>query len=88
MWGFLGKFFSLLKKAFKTAVDAGLTDDVMDLALRWVKVAADMTIEKAEKREWVVQMLKSKGFPESIARLAVELAYQLFKKELAKLDEI
>ncbi len=33
-------------------------------------------------------MLVAKGVPEYVARLAVELAYAFFKRELARLDAV
>ena len=78
----LGFFKGLAKKAFGYAKDNGLTDDLVKLALKWVREASKQTVENPEKREWVVEILKAKGIPESIARIAVELAYQLYKKEV------
>jgi hypothetical protein len=39
--------------------------------------------DNATKREWAVAALIAAKVPESIARLAVELAVQVFKKKLA-----
>lgn len=83
--GFFSKVGSLVKAALGQAVANGLTDDILNLAKEWVKVAAGKAISDAQKREFVVQILTNKGVPESIARIAVELAYQLLKKELKKL---
>lgn len=74
---------SLIEKAFAASAEAGLTDEIVDLALRWVRAAAERTVDNAERREWVVAILKANRIPESIARLAVELAYQFYKKEIA-----
>lgn len=81
--GFFKKIGIVIKDAFIAANGKGLTDAVVSLALVFVKEAATKFADNAEKREWVVGLLVAKGVPESIARLAVELAYQLFKKEVA-----
>jgi hypothetical protein len=80
----LGK---LLRKAANLAVEVGISDELLDLALSWVRVASTSFTDNAERREFVVKMLTSKGIPESVARLAVELAVQLFKAELAKAED-
>ena len=77
-----GWLIGALKKAFSYAKDNGLTDDLVQLALKWVREASKKSVENPEKREWVVEILKAKGIPESVARIAVELAYQLYKKEI------
>lgn len=85
VFGFL---LGLVKRAFGYAKDNGLTDDLVELALKWVRVAAKQTVENPEKRELVVKILIGRGVPESVARIATELAYQLYKKEIgSKLDE-
>lgn len=78
-FGFIG---GIIQKAFGLAKASGLTDDLVQLALKWVRQVADQTVEKAEKREIVVKVLVARGVPESIARIATELAYQLWKKEV------
>ena len=78
-----GFFAGLAKRAFGFAKANGLNDDLVKLALKWVRIASEKTVDNAEKREWVVQILKAKGLPESVVRIAVELAYQAYKKEVA-----
>jgi len=79
----IGEFFGgLIKKAFNVATSSGLTDELVAKALVWVKAAAVKFVDNAAKREWAVAQLVKAKIPESIARLAVELAVQLFKKEL------
>lgn len=74
-------------RALKASKASGLTDEVVDLALQWVKVAAGKTIDNSAKRQLVVDMLVAKKIPESVARLAIELAYQLYKQNVAaKID--
>lgn len=75
-----------IKQALGSAQARGLTDDVTALALQWVKVAAGKALSNTDKREFVIAVLKSKGVPESIARLAVELGVSLLKAELARID--
>lgn len=87
-FGKVGSFFKAfgqhVKDAFTAARYNDLTNDVVKTALIWVKVAANKAIDNGQKREFVVDILVSRGIPESVARLAVELAFQLFKAELAK----
>lgn len=87
-FGSIGDFFkkvgTLFVKAFKAAADNGLTDKIIQIALVYVEEAASKFTDSTEKREYVVALLVSKGIPESIARLAVELAVQLFKSETEK----
>lgn len=88
-WGGIAGAFKglgkLIMKGLRAAHEAGLTDEVVDLALKWVKVAAGKEIDNAAKREFVVAILKARGLSESVARLAVELAVRLLKAELKKL---
>lgn len=71
----------LAKKAFGFAKAAGLDDILIGKALELVKQAAGTDQTNHAKREWVVAGLQALGIKESIARLAVELAYQIFKRE-------
>ena len=74
----------LAKRAFSVAQERGLTDDLIQMALGFVSQAAGELTDNDARREWVVQQLVQRGIPESIARLAVELAVQLFKKQTAE----
>ena len=76
LFGLIGK---LVSKAFGLAQSAGLTDKTVQDALTFVKLAAVKIADNAERREWVVKMLMSKGIPENVARIATELAVRLFK---------
>lgn len=84
----IGNFFKkigqLIGKAFQAASDNGLTDAIVAQALAKVKQLATSALTNAERREQAVSFLIGRGIPESIARLAVELAVQLAKKELDK----
>jgi len=87
--GKVGDFFKtlggLIGRGLKCAVSNGLTDEIVGVALVWVRVAAVKYVDDSERRESVVKILKDKGVPEGIARMAVELAYCIFKHEIQKL---
>lgn len=88
LFSFLKPLGSLLRKAFGLAVDAGLTNDLVDVALKWARVAEGKFVDNDKRRAFVLKMLVTKAkVPESVARLCVELAVRLIKKELAQLDE-
>ena len=76
-----GWLLGLLKKVFQAAKDNGLTDEIVQLALGYVKRAATDFTDNTQRREWVVGLLMAKGVPESLARFAVEAAVQLIKRE-------
>ena len=78
----LKKIGTLVWKALDAAGAKGLTDEVLQLAIKWAKVAAGKQLDNAQRREFVVGILTAKGIPESIARLAVELAVQAIKSGL------
>ena len=73
---------SLVKKALGLASKAGLTDQHVQDALKFVKEASVKYVDNAARREWVVRKLTEKGLPESVARLACELAVRLFKESV------
>ena len=81
---FVGGLWGHISKAFSAAQAAGLTDSLVQLALPLIREANLKFVDNTERREWVVTQLAKGGVPESIARLAVELAFQLYRKELAK----
>ena len=82
---FFSKIKSVLAKAFQMVKDSGLTDELILIALPFVRVASTKYVDNAERREWVVAALMARKVPEGIARIAVELAYKLYKKELEKI---
>ena len=84
--GYLSQFVGLVKKAFVAAASNGLTDKLIADTLVLVKAAALKYVDSADRRNYVIGQLVKRGVPESIARLAVELAVQLFKKEVAELE--
>ena len=88
----IGRFFlnlgALIVRGLRSARVRGLTDAVVERALAYVRTAADRTVDNAERREWAVQMLIARlHIPESVARVAVEIAVQIYKEERATADE-
>lgn len=63
-------------------IRAHVPDEVLARAIQYVEAAALKFVDNSQRREWAVKQLVDRGIPESIARLAVELAVQLVKKEL------
>ena len=84
----IGKVFVAIGKAlvkvFKVAEERGLTEDIVNQAEGLVGEAQRQFNDNATRREWAVAALIAAKVPESIARLAVELAVQVFKSKLAK----
>lgn len=78
MWGWLKALGGLIKKAFQAAEKAGLTDDLVRKAKA---LALEAVGTNSEKRAFVLAALMKLGVPEALARLALELAVQLLKKE-------
>ena len=87
VWSKIGNFFGKIGKLIAYAGLKGLTDELVEVAKAWVKIAAGKELDNTQKREFVVKILASKfpAIPESIIRLAVELAVQAVKKELEKI---
>ena len=75
---------TLLRKVWGLIEVAGVNDEIIEFALKWIKVANTKFIDNAERREWVVAILRERKIPESVARLIVELAFQLYRKEVGK----
>ena len=82
---FFKKIGQLVGKAIVAAGAAGLSDEILHLALGYVKSAAESQLDNDARREQVVSLLLGHGIPESICRLAVELAVRLAKSEVEKL---
>lgn len=80
MFGWFKKLGSWLTKAVKFVEDK-VSDDNIAFAVAWVRVAREKFTSGAERREFVVNLLKAKGVPENIARLVVEIAVGLVKAE-------
>ena len=73
---------SLLSRVFAAAKSAGLSDALVDQALLLARVAGEKFVDNRDRREWVTAVLVARGVPESLARLALELAVQLMKAQL------
>ena len=82
LFDFFKKIGNMVMRAVRYADSAGLDDALISTALSWVKVAAAKFTDNSERREFVVKMLLARGIPESVARLALELAVRLYKKEV------
>jgi len=81
---FFGSLIGVLKKAWDLAEKAGLDDNIIQFALKYVRTAQTKYLDNNERREWVVRALVDHKVPEGVARLATELAVKLLKDELAK----
>jgi transposase len=74
----------VLVRVFKVAQDRGLTDDIVNRAEGLVGEAQKQFNDNDARREWAVAALIAAKVPESIARLAIELAVQVFKSKAAR----
>ena len=82
---FFKSFGKLIVRALQLAGQAGLDEVVVQWALPLVREASKKFTDNPSRREWVIAALMSRfHIPESIARLAVELAVRLWKNELEK----
>ncbi len=81
MFGWLKPLGGFLKKAIGF-VEKYVTDETIELAVGWVKVAEHTITDNDARREFVIKMLVGRGIPEHLARLAVELAVGIYKKEV------
>ena len=79
-----GKIVGLVKQAWNIAEKIGVNDELMAFALKWIKVADTKYVDNTKRREFVVALLVKKGISESISRLIVEMAFQIYKKNLQK----
>ena len=77
-----GKIKSLAQKAWHLAELAGVNDELIAFALKWIRVANKKFVDTKERREFVVQLLLNRKIPESVARLVVEMAFQIYKREV------
>lgn len=78
------KVKTVLQKAWELLEKAGLNDEVLEFTLKYVRAAETKFLDNTERREWVVKVLVDHKIPEGVARMAVELAVRLLKKELDK----
>ena len=79
----IGRAFSAVGKgilaALRFAESRGLTDEVFDLAVLAVTRAQMNFPDNTARFDYAVRQLTSKGIPESVARLTIELAVQKLK---------
>lgn len=69
--------------ALRFAEARGLTDDLVDLALRHVLRAQEQFDSNEARRRWVLQEIqRTRLVPDSIANIAIELAVQQYKKQV------
>ena len=91
MFSFLGKFFKgfgkLISKALQLVQEAGLTDEIVEIALPLIRIASVKFVDNPARREWVVAALMARRIPEGVARIAVEFAYKIYRRELEELLE-
>lgn len=74
-----GRIGEAIAIALRFAESRGLTDDLVDLALKHVmKAQTDFETNDA-RRAYVLSQLVLKDIPESVARLALEMAVALYK---------
>lgn len=78
---FFKKIGTLASAGLKAAHDRGLDDALIRLALPKVRELAISQISNGKRREQAVEFLTLKGIPESVARIAVELAVQIIKND-------
>lgn len=81
LWDWLKKLGSVIRRAFGYAEEAGLTNGLVETALRLVREAAEKFATNEQRREWVVATLRALGVSERIARLALELAIVIWKRD-------
>ena len=77
-----GKVKTLVQKAWHLAEVAGVNDELLAFALKYIKIANKKFVDNTERREFVVQLLVNNKVKESLARLVVELAFNMWKKEV------
>jgi len=63
-------------------VRAHVPDHVITAGVGLVRRAEETLVDNNGKREWVVRMLMQNGVKEHVARLVVEIAVMLIKKNL------
>ena len=76
----------LLGKALGIVRDQ-ITEADLARGMALVQDAESKFLDNAQRREWVVARLKALGVPEFLARIIVELALRLVKKEAKRLTE-
>jgi hypothetical protein len=79
-YSFLVPIGRFLKRALGF-VQTYATEENIELALGWVRVAANKFSDNAARREFVVSILINRGLPENVARMLVEIAVGMLKAE-------
>ena len=74
------------RRAYAAAAANGLTDELVRDAYWLAKKAAESIDDptqpaEAARRAFVIAQLTARGIPESIARMALEMAVQILKRE-------
>ena len=77
-----GRVGRVIRTALRFAESRGLTDELVDLALKHVVKAQESFDTNEGRRAYVLSQLRGYGVPESIARLALELAVSAYKKQV------
>lgn len=80
MFNWLKPIGKWLKKAL-SFIETYITDENVELAVKWVAVAKEKFSDNSSRREFVVSILMNKGIPEHLARLIVEIAVGIVKKD-------
>ena len=84
LFGGVKKAAVIVEKALGYATHAvdGPLHDYVHVALSYIEEAATQIEDNDKRREWVVRQLVTRvHLPESVARLVLELAYQVYKHE-------
>ena len=81
IFGWLRPVGKFLKKAFGF-IDKYVTDEAIELAVSWVKVAKTTLTDNESRRALVMKVLMTRlGLSENVARLIVEIAVGIVKQE-------
>lgn len=82
LFSFFGKIKSFVERAIGV-VKRFVPEELQAAAVEYVRQAESNLLDNAARREWVVKQIIARfHVPESIARLVVELAVNIVKKEL------
>lgn len=76
---FLPRLLNWFRSADNMLDTFGLTTEIRDLALDLVRIAAASRLDNTRARTLAVELLTRRNIPESVARLAVEVAVRTLK---------
>lgn len=82
VFSFFHKVGSLISDGLTLAKQRGLTDEVVQVALLYTRIAATKFAGNTERQAWVASILVGRGVPPNIASIAIELAVCLLRNEL------